>query len=160
MRPDCARAVEGSGQVDSQVALPQLGRLVDELPEMIERSRVVDEDVDRAELPDRLADGRLNLLLVGHVALEGERPAPELPDLLRRRLGRHEPPGRGRLRERAVYLRSRLVRLDQDVGDDDVRAGAGQRQRVGPAEPARASRDKGDAAAEVDLNRRGAPPQM
>ena len=100
-------------------------------------------------------DRRRDLLAVGDVALDRGRPAAQRLDLLRGRLGVDEPLRAGDLRERPVPLGLLVgrLRLDLDVGDDDVRAGPGERQRVGAAEPARAAGDEGDAAGEVDLER-------
>ena len=66
----------------------------------------------------------------------------------------HEPllPRDGRERAVAVGL-LRELRLDEQVGDDDVGARARERQRVGAAEPARPAGDERDAPAEVDLDR-------
>ena len=58
------------------------------------------------------------------------------------------------LRERGVGALGRLldvgVRLDEDVGDHDVGAGAGQREAVGAAQAARAAGDDGNLAGEVE----------
>ncbi len=155
MRPDRLRAVEAAGQVDAQVALPELRVLVVELADVVERAGVVDEDVDRAELLDDAVDRLLHLVAVGDVALDRGGAAAERLDLLRRRLREDDSLRLRDLGEDAVGLGrlGRLVRLDLDVGDDDVRPGARERQRVGAAEAARAAGDEGDAAAEVDLER-------
>ena len=63
-------------------------------------------------------------------------------------------PRDGRERAVAVGLLGQL-RLDEQVGDDDVGAGTRQGQRVRAAEPARAAGDERDAPAEVDLDRHG-----
>ena len=85
--------------------------------------------------------GLVDLGAVGDVALDGGRAAAQLGDLLRGRLGVDEALRARRLGERAVALGVLArVRLDLDVGDDDVRAGARERQRVGPPEPARTRR--------------------
>ena len=129
------------------------GALVGKLADVVERAGVVDEDVDRAELVDDSRDGLLDLIAVGHVALDGGRAAAERGDLLRGGLGVHEPLGPRRLRERPVSLRVLArVGLDLDVGDDDVGAGARKCQRVGSAEPARTAGDERDAPREVDLD--------
>ena len=100
---------------------------------MVERPRVVDEDVDRAELfgdpPHRL----VHLLALGHVAAARESAAPHLRDLLDRPLRVDHPLRAGRLRERTVLL-GRLARigLELDVGDRDVGPCPSQCQRVGP----------------------------
>ena len=72
---DGLRAVERAGQVDPQVALPELRRLLVELRGMVERAGVVDEDVDRAELLDRARDRGVDLGAVRDVAANGERPS-------------------------------------------------------------------------------------
>ena len=125
---------------------------------MVERAGVVDQDVDRAELLDGAVDRLLHLLAVGDVALDRRGAAAHALDLLGGRLGVDDPLRLRDLREDAVRLRGlgRLVRLDLDVGDHDVGAGAGERERVGAAEAARAARDEGDAPGEVDLDRHGA----
>ena len=135
VRPHRLRAVERSREVDPQVALPELRALVVELTDVVERARVVDEDVDRAEFGHHAIDRGRDLLAVGDVAAHGERAATERPDLLDRRLGVHHPLRDGRLREHAVLLRRARVRLDEDVRDRDVRSRAGERQRVRPPEP-------------------------
>ena len=68
VRPDRLRAVERAGQVDAQVALPERRLLVGELADVVERARVVDEDVDRAELVDRARDRGGDLVAIGDVA--------------------------------------------------------------------------------------------
>jgi hypothetical protein len=153
MRPHRLGAVECAGQVDLQVALPELGPLVVELPDVVQRARVVDEDVDRAELVDRPRDRGSDLLPVGHVAAHRERPPPEGADLLDRRLGVHHPLRHGCLRERPVALRGARVGLDQDVRDRDVRACPRERQRIGASQAARAPGDERDPTGEVDLER-------
>ena len=148
MRPDRPRAVERPRQVDAKIPLPQLRHLILDLTDVVERARVVDEDVDRAELLDGLLD-RLPRPAPASVTshLRASAP-PHAGDLLRRRLGVDEPLSARRLGERPVAVGvARVVRLDQDVGDDDVGAGARERQRVGAAEPARAAGDEGDAPA-------------
>ena len=141
MRPDGLGAVEAAGQVDAQVALPQLGALVVELADVVERARVVHEDVDGAELLDRPRDRRSDLLAVGDVAADGERSPPERADLLDGLLRVDEAlrPRGGRERAPAVRL-LRQLGLDEDVRDRDVRARPGERQRIRATEPARAAR--------------------
>ena len=111
-----------------------------ELADVVERAGVVDEDVDRAELLHHPRHGGGDLLAVGHVAAERERAAAEARISSRGRL-RVDHPLRARdLREDAVAVGLlAAVGLDQDVGDDDVGAGARERQRVGAAR-GRASR--------------------
>ena len=108
MRPDGLRAVERAGQVDAEVALPELRALVVELPDVVERARVVDEDVDRAELVDDTGDGGVDLLAIGDVAPHRERAAPQRADLLDRLLG-VDHPLRPRGRSRARPSSSRLL---------------------------------------------------
>ena len=119
---------------------------------MVERSGVVDEDVDRAHVLDGARHRGADLLAVGDVAADCKRPASHRADLLRRRLRADQALGTGDLRERAVGVGLLgQIRLDEEVGDHDVRPGAGERQCVGAAEAARAARHEGDAAREVDL---------
>ena len=122
---------------------------------MVERARVVDQDVDGAELLDDAIDGLLHLLAVRDVALDRRGAPAHLLDLLRGRLGVDDALSLRDLGEDAVGLGGlgRLVRLDLDVRDHDVRAGAGERERVRAAEAARAAGDECDAPGEVDLDR-------
>src|SRR6185436_20209051 len=62
VRPHGLRAVEASGQVDAEVALPQIWVLIRELADVVERAGVVDQDVDGAELLDHAVDGLLDLV--------------------------------------------------------------------------------------------------
>src|SRR5579864_1364401 len=136
VRPHRLCAVERAGQVDAEIALPELGRLLVELRSVVERAGVVDEDVDRAELLDRASDGRIDLGALGYVAANGERAAAEAADLLHRLLGVHEPLLSSHCGERPVAVGVlRKLRLDEQVGDDDVRTGARERQRVRAAKP-------------------------
>ena len=96
--------------------------------------------------------GRRHLLAVRDVAPNRQRAPPERADLLDGLLRVDHPAGArsGRERSPAVRLLGEL-RLDEDVRDRNVRPRASERQRVGPAEPARAPRDEGDAPDEIDL---------
>ena len=134
MRPDGLRAVERAGQVDPEVALPEIQPLVAELPDVVERARVVDEDVDAAQLLDHTGDGGVDVFAIGDVAAHRERVPSQRADLVDRRLGMHHPLRHRRLGEWAVRLRRARVRLDEDVRDHDVSACAGERQRVRAAE--------------------------
>src|SRR5947208_282733 len=78
--------VDAAGEVDAEVALPELRALVGELCDVVERARVVDEDVDAAELVDYAVDGRVDLRAVGDVALNRERAPPQRADLFDGRL--------------------------------------------------------------------------
>src|SRR5450631_1071447 len=125
-----------------------------DLPDVIKRSGVVDQDVERSEV---LLDGRedlANLLAIGHVHLHRRRPATHLTDLLARLLGVHDVLRAEQLRQCGVSLLRGLlelrVRLDQDVGDDDVSAGAGEREAVRPAEAARSPGDDGDLPGQIE----------
>jgi hypothetical protein len=120
----------------TQIALPQLGLLVGELAQVIERPRVVDEDVDGAELLHRSPDCLVDLRSVGDIAFHRRRAPSHVADLLRGRLRIDESLGARSLRHRAVAFRLLPgVGLDLDVGDHDVCAAAAERQRVGAAEP-------------------------
>ena len=124
--------------------------------DVVQGARVVDEDVDRAELVGDLRDRCSDLVTIGDVAAHRERAAPKGLDLVDRRLGVHHPLRDGCLSERAVLVGRARVRLHEDVGDRDVRPGPGQRQRIGAPEPARAPGDERDAPRQVDLERHGA----
>ena len=154
MRPDNARAVERARQVDAEIALPELGHLVPQLAHVVERRSVVDEDVDRAHLVDHPCNGRLDLSVVRHVALDGGRAAAELLDLLRGLLRVDETLRLRHLGQRAVLGDVlRLVRLDLDVGDDHVGARLGEHEGVLAPEAARAAGDEGYSPREIDLER-------
>ena len=103
-RPDRLRAVEGTGQIDAQVAFPELRRLVVDLRRVVERARVVDQDVDRAELRDGALDSGGDLLAIGDVAPHGQGAAAELADLGGRLLGVDEALRPRDRRERAVAV--------------------------------------------------------
>src|SRR5579864_7798761 len=136
VRPHRLGAVERAGQVDPQVALPELGRLLLELGRVVERAGVVDEDVDRPELLDRARDGRVDLGALGDVAANGECAAAEAANLLHGLLGVHHALLSRHRGEGAVTVGLlRELRLDEQVGDDDVGARARERQRVRAAEP-------------------------
>src|SRR3954452_8211072 len=154
VRPDRLCAVEAPGEVDAQVALPQLRALIRELCDVVERAGVVHEDVDSAELLDAARDSRVDLRAVGDVALQRERAPAERADLVDGRLGVDHPLRARRPGEHAVALGLLArVRLELDVGDRDVGSGTGERLRVGAPEPARPAGDERDAAGEVDLER-------
>ena len=152
MRPDRLGAIEGAGEVHAEVALPEIEPLVGELADVVERARVVDEDVHRAEVVDDPRDRRVDVGAIGDVAAHGERAPAEATDLLDRPLGVHHPLRDRGLREHPVVLRRARVRLDEDVGDRHVGPGPGERQRIGPAEAARAAGDECDAARKVDVD--------
>ena len=121
---------------------------------MIKGACVVDEDVNRTEVADDAPHGLLDVAPVRDVALDRSRAPAEFADLPRRRLGVDEPLRTCGLRHRPVPLGfGPGVRLDLDVGDDDVRARTRERQRIGTAEPPRAARDEGNPAGQVDLER-------
>src|SRR5881628_3325419 len=147
VRPYLFRAVEGAGEVDLHIAVPQLVGLVGDL------GRVVDQDVDLAELVLDLLEDLFDLVAVGDVHLDGEGLASHLPDLLggcvgvnpalrHRDLGQHAALRLGRLLQVGVVL-------DEDVRDDDVGAHARERQRVLAAEAARRTGDDRDLACQV-----------
>src|SRR5437867_76437 len=153
VRPYLFRAVEGAGEVDLHIAVPQLVGLVGDLGRVVERGRVVDQDVDLAELVLDLLEDLFDLVAVGDVHLDGEGLASHLPDLLggcvgvnpalrHRDLGQHAALRLGRLLQVGVVL-------DEDVRDDDVGAHARERQRVLAAEAARRTGDDRDLACQV-----------
>ena len=108
--------------------------------DVVERARVVDEDVDGAEFLDRPRHCVRHLRAVRDVAAHRERATPERPDLLDRLLRVHHPlrARDGCERTPAVRLLGEL-RLDEDVGDRDVGTRTRERQRICAAR-ARASR--------------------
>ena len=112
---------------------------------MVERGGVVDEDVDLAELVSDLLEDVADLVAVGHVHLDGERLAAHLADLFRGRIGMHPTLGNGDLRQHAALGLRRLLEvrviLDEHIGDDDVSAEPGQRQRILPAKSSRSTGD-------------------
>src|SRR5499427_10060181 len=69
--PDLLRTVEGPGEVYGDVAVPQPVVLVGDLGCVVEGGRVVDQDVDAAELPSHLRQHLADLVAVGHVHLDG-----------------------------------------------------------------------------------------
>src|SRR6266511_4788031 len=124
---------------------------------MVERARVVDEDVDRPELVDDALDRLEYLLPPGDVAAQRERAPAELFDLAGGRLRVHEPLRPRSLGERAVAVDVlSLRRLELDVGDRDVGARARKRQGVRPAQPSRSPGDERNPSREIDLNRHAA----
>src|SRR5438093_10719501 len=121
---------------------------------MIKRARVVDQDVDRAELLDDALDRLADLGPAGDVALAGRSSPPHGGDLLGGRLRVDEALRPRRLRDRPVALRLLpRVRLDLDVGDHYVRPGAAERQGVRTTQAPRAAGDERDPAGKVDLER-------
>ncbi len=104
-----------------------------------------------------LIDGEhfADLLAVGDVHLDGGRAPSHLPDLLARLFRVHDVLRREELCERRLRrLRPLFSRsgigFDEDVGDDDVRAGARKRQAVRPSQPARSAGDDGDLAGQLE----------
>ena len=124
-----------------------------ELRSVVERAGVVHENVDRTELLDRTGESCIDLTALGDVAPDGERASSHPADLLDGLLGVHEPLLARDCGERAVAVGVfRKLRLDEQVGDDDVSPRACERQGIRSAKPARAAGDERDASAEVDLN--------
>src|SRR5712691_447316 len=152
--PGLLRAVEGTGEVDAYVPIPQLVGLVRNLGGMIEGRGVVDQDVDLAELVLDLLEHLAHLLAVSDIHLDGERAPPHLADLLRGRVGMHPALRHRVLRERAALSFSRLLQVrvvfDQHIGDDDVRALTRERERVLAAQPARGARDHSNPSREIE----------
>ena len=154
--PDGLRAVERTGEVHLEIPRPQRRLLIGELPDVVECAGVVDEDVDGSQLVDGARNRSSHLLAVGDVAAHGQRSPSEPADLLGGRLGVHEPLRPRHLCERPVRVRLLgQLGLDEEVGDDDVGAGAGECQRVGAPEPARAAGDERDASGQIDLESHG-----
>src|SRR5204863_5642578 len=109
----------------------------------------------RAVEPARQVDPEVALpqlrLLVAELREVVERAGVVDEDVERSVLLDDAPDGLVHLRAIADVARDRRV-LFLDVENDDLRTGALQRQRIGPAEPARTSCDESDAPREVDLN--------
>ncbi len=157
VRPDRLRAVEGARQVDPEVPLPQLRRLLLELCRVVERPGIVHEDVDRAEFPDGAGNRHIDLRTFRDVAADGDRTTAHAAYLLDGLLGVHETLRARNGRERAVAVGVlRQLRFDEQVGNDDIRAGSGERQRVRPSKSSRSSGDECHSAGEIDLNRHAA----
>ena len=101
---------------------------------------VVDEDVEAAEVTDRLVDHAQDLGFAGYVGLDRQRLGAERADFLRGRLG---------------------VRPGARVVDDDpFGAGTRQVQRNGSADAGAAARDERHRAFQLHLtrkDRRGPP---
>jgi hypothetical protein len=111
------RAVDRAVEDDAAHGLPVLHRHLGEGLVGTDR-RVVDEDVDAAELRHRLGDHRIDLILPGNVGDDGDRLDTAGPSLLCDRIG---------------------LRLVGPRVDDDVRAFRGQLQdRRAPDVAARA----------------------
>ena len=68
--------VEGAGQVDPQVVLPQLGGDVAEAGVARGQAGIVDQDARRAELATHGFDGGQHLLPLAHVDRYGQRRGP------------------------------------------------------------------------------------
>src|SRR5262249_14974483 len=118
---------EDAGQVDVDHLLPAFERVI-----LSRRApggaRVVDEDVDAAELFARAANDLLDVLGLANVAGHGERPPAEGAD-----------PG-GRL----------LATLDLARAEDNVRTSLGEAGRHLAADPTAPSGDDRDLAGEVE----------
>ena len=157
MRPRRLRAVERTGEVHPQVALPQLRGLLVELRDVVERARVVHEDVDRANS----STVRATAASTSVRSVTSQRTAsallPHALDVPHRLLGVDEALLARNRRERPVLVGLLgELRLHEQVGDDDVGARARERQCVGPAETSGPAGDERYAAREVDLNRHAA----
>src|SRR5437879_5704907 len=74
--------VVGAGEVDQDIAVPELVGLRLDLADVVEGGGVVDQDVERAELLDDAAEHLADLIAVGDVHLDRHRAAPHLADLL------------------------------------------------------------------------------
>jgi hypothetical protein len=107
-----------------------------ELADVVERRRVVDEDVDRAELLDDSSDGRVDLHTIRDVALDRRGAAPQTLDLLRRLLRVDEPLRARHLRQDPGLRDLFGVGLDEDVRDRNVRPRTRERERVGSPQAA------------------------
>src|SRR5262249_4279490 len=99
----------------------------------VERAGVVDEEVDPAHLVERRLDAALDLGVVAHIHLHGERSSTELLHL-----GRGVVDGAGEAR----------VGLDGLGGSDDVTALAGEGERDVLADAAGGAGDEGHAIGE------------
>jgi hypothetical protein len=106
---------------------------------------VVDHDVDPAERVQGGLHDRLAALPGVHAVVVGDRLAARGDDLL--------DDGVGHLR-----ALSAAVAAAAEVVDHDLRAAAGEQQRVAAAEAAAGAGDDGDTSVEVDLGH-GVPPE-
>jgi hypothetical protein len=143
-------AVEGPGQVDRDVAVPQPVLHVLDLGHVVQRGCVIDEDVDASELVLDALEDVAHLVAVGDVHLDRDRAPAHLPDRLRG-LVRIDPAlcGGHLCQGRVGAFRRRVqvgVVLDQDVGDHHIGAGLGERQRVLPSKPSGSPGDDGNLA--------------
>ena len=130
MAGDRPGAVEGAGEIGVEDGAPLVvGYVPDRLaPLAAYHARVVDEDIDAAELAHRRFDEALHLGRVGDVRRLGERPGADGPDL----------------------AGDAFERLRPAAGEYDVAAGAGQGQRHLPAEAGASSGDDGNGAFEAE----------
>ena len=140
--------------VHAQVAVPQIVVLVFDLRDVVEGPRVVDQDIDG---PEVLLDGGedfAHLLAIGDVHLHRGRPASHLPDLLARLLRIDDVLRGEELRERRVcFLGGVLevrVRLDEDIGNDDVRPRPSELEAVRPPETTRSPGNDGDLTGQIE----------
>lgn len=120
-----AAAEEGALRVhvhhDIPVALGQFGDRMN-----ADHARAIHEDVEPAEFGERLRDHRVDLRGLRDVDLRDRRPPAE----------------------RAYLARGGVERVVEQVGQQDVGARAGKRQRNAAADAARAARDDGDLSFE------------
>src|SRR5580700_488357 len=125
-----------------------------DLRDVVERPGVVHQDVERSEV---LLDGGehlANLLAIGDVHLHRRRSATHLTDLVAGLFGVDDVLRAEQLREGRVGLLRRVlelrVRLDEDVGDDYVCAGAGKGETVRPPKAAGSPGDNGDLPGQIE----------
>src|ERR1700730_1724483 len=70
VRPNLLGAVEGAGEVDVDVAIPQLVAHVLDLADVVEGGSIIDQDVDAAELVLDLLEDFANLIAIRDVHLD------------------------------------------------------------------------------------------
>jgi hypothetical protein len=97
---------------------------------------IAHQDVQAAELVHDLVDHRLRLLEVGHVRLDGQRPAAHLLDLTLDLVGGVHPSA---------------------VGQRHVTAESAELQRHGGADPAAPPGDEGDLSLQIQVHARYPP---
>jgi hypothetical protein len=138
VRHDRPEGVEHPGEVHRDHVVPLLGGELGHRAGAADAG-VGDDDIDLAELGDRLRDRGLHRGAVADVGRDGERASPGLLDELR---------GLLQLVTLAEAVRHRRDVAAQ-VGDHHIGAGVGQRHRVGATLPARPAGDERNTTVEL-----------